>query len=373
MVRTCCAAALVWAAAALAAPPADRAADIAALAKPGPDPAATRAAWDRVTAAGAPALLPLLAAWPDEDPVAGHWLRTAFDHIAKAHPEKLPEKELLAFAANDKANGKARRAALAALERARPGTAARFLAERLNDTEFGPDAVAERIAAADALADPAAQAKLLRDTFAAATDLEQSLLLAKRLAGTGDAPDLFAHLGAVRHWRAIGPFPVSPEDGLAKSFPPETKLDFAAEYEGKAGKLKWARATADPADAKLDVAKHGIKPDDGAVCYTAATINLSAATKAEVRASAVDNVTVWVNGAKVLERASEYRSMFRPDRYRAAVDLPAGESVVLVKLTKTKAEEVRGKPGAPVRWDALVRFVSPATGRAVPFTQPEGK
>lgn len=372
MYRTCCAAALMWGAAALAAPP-DRATDIAALAKPGPDPAATRAAWDRVVAAGPVALTELLGAWPTDDPVAGHWLRTAFDHVAKAHPAALPEKELLAFAANEKAYWKARRAALAALERARPGTAARFLAERLNDAEFGPDAVAERIAAADALTDPAAQAKLLRETFAAATDLEQALVLAKRLSGTGDAPDLFAHLGAVRHWRAVGPFPVSPEDGLAKAFPPETKLDFAAEYDGKAGKLKWARATADPGDARLDVAKHGIKPDDGAVCYAAATIKLSAATKAEVRASAVDNVTVWVNGTKVLERASEYRSMFRPDRYRAAVDLPAGESVVLVKLTKTKAEEVRGKPGAPARWDALVRFVSPTTGRAVPLTQPEGK
>lgn len=42
---------------------------------------------------------------------------------------------------------------------------------------------------------------------------------------------------------------------------------------------------------------------------------------------------------------------------------------MLVKLTKTKAEEVRGKPGAPVKWDFLVRLVS-TDGRAAPFTQP---
>lgn len=351
---------------------ADRGADIAALAKPGPDPAKTRAAWDRVVASGPIALDELLEAWPADDPVAAHWVRTAFDQIAKKHTGNLPAVELVVFIDDPKKNGKARRAALAALERERPGTAAKMLDNWLNDPEFGADAVAARIAAADKLTDDAEQLKLLKATFAAATDLEQSLLLAKRLTGAGETIDAAKHLGAVARWHVVGPFPVSTEDGLAKAFPPEAKLDLAAEYDGKSGKLKWQPAAIDPADARLDVAKFGVKPDDGAVCYAAAAITLPTAATCELRASAVDNLSVWVNGKKVTERASEYRSMFRPDRYRAAVELPAGASMILVKLTRTKAEEVRGKPGAPAKWDCLVRLVD-GTGRAVPFTQPEGK
>ncbi|AWM39999.1 hypothetical protein GobsT_15950 [Gemmata obscuriglobus] len=342
--------------------------DVAALAKPGADPAATRAAWDRVVAAGPPALLPLLKAWPADDPVAANWLRTAFDQIAKANPAKLPTDELLAFASDPKGHGKARRVALAAVERGQPGTTAKRLAGWLGDPEFGPDAVADRLAAADALTAPAEQVKSLRATFAAATDLEQALLVAKRLTAAGDKPDVLTHLGVVRRWHVVGPFPVSPDEGLTKGFPPEAKIDLAAGYEGKAGTLKWQPAANDPADARLDVVKLGVKPDDGSVAYAVATVKLAAAAKVELRASAVDNLTVWVNGNKVTERASEYRSMFRPDRYRATVELPAGESVVLVKLTKTKAEEVRGKPSTPVKWDFLVRLVG-SDGRAAAFTQ----
>lgn len=351
---------------------ADRGADVAALAKPGPDPAKTRAAWDRVVAAGPIALTELLDAWPIDDPVAAHWVRTAFDQIANKHTGNLPAVELVVFIGDPKKNGKARRAALAAVERERPGTAAKMMDGWLDDPEFGPDAVAARIAAADALTDNAEQLKLLKATFAAATDLEQTLLLAKRLNAAGETIDAAKHLGAVARWHVVGPFPVSTEDGLAKAFPPEAKIDLAAEFDGKSGKLRWQPAAIDPTDARLDVVKFGVKPDGGAVCYAAATVKLPAAAKCELRVSAVDNLTVWVNGKKVAERASEYRSMFRPDRYRAAVELPKGESTVLVKLTKTKAEEVRGKPGAPAKWDCLVRLVD-GTGRAVPFTQPEGK
>lgn len=339
--------------------------DIAAL----KSPAANRAAWDRLAAAGPAALLPILRAWPKDDPVAANWLRTAFDQIAGPHAETLPVADLLAFACDPSALGKARRAAMAAVERARPGTTAKLLPGWLSDPEFGPDAVAERVAAAEA-ADPPEAARILRATFAAATDLDQALLVARKLAAAGDRPDIIKHLGVVSRWRVVGPFPASPEDGLTRSFPPETKLDPAAEYDGKAGRLKWLPAECDPADGKIDLARHGVQPDDGAVAYAWARLAVPAASRVELRVSAVDNVKAWVNGAKVVERASEYRSMYRPDRYRVAVELPAGESTVLVKLTKTRPEEVRGKPGGPARWDFLVRLVD-ARGCGVSIPQPE--
>jgi len=340
--------------------------DIASLKK-----APSRAAWDRLVSAGTPALMPILQAWPTDDPVSANWLRTAFDQIAKTHPEKLPIDDLLAFASEPAVFGKARRVAIAAVEQVRPGTTAKLLPSWLNDPEFGTDAVAERLAAAE-LAKPADALGILKTTFGATTEIDQSLAVAKKLIARGEKPNIVKHLGVVAKWHVVGPFPVTPEEGLNRSFPPEDKLDLALEYDGKARKLKWTPTICDPADGRIDLVKSGIKPDDGAVAYAMATIAIERATKAELRLSAVDNITVWVNGKKAVERASEYRSMFRPDRYRATVELPTGETIILVKLTKTRAEEVRGRPAAPPKWDFLLRLTDEKS-RGVTVLQAEPK
>lgn len=346
--------------------------DIAQLRRPAADPAVNRAAWDRLVAAGPVALMPILRAWSADDPVASHWLRTAFDRIAAQHSNRLPVDDLLTFVKDPKSPGQARRVALAAVELARPGTTAQLLADWLNDPEFGPDAVAERVTAAEAATDPQQSRHILRTAFAATTDPELAFGIAKKLQAWGEPPDVLRHLGIIRHWQVVGPFPVTLEEGLKQTFPPETKLDFATPYEGKNGPLKWKTAAVNPADGRLDLIPYGVNPDDGAVAFAAATVLLAQAKKAEVRASAVDNITLWVNGKKVVERASEYRSMYRPDRYRSPLELPAGPSTVLVKLTKTRPEEVRGKPGAAPKWDFQIRLID-ETGHGVTFDQPELK
>jgi hypothetical protein len=343
--------------------------DIASLTKPAADPSANRAAWDRLVARGPSALLPILRAWPS-DPVAINWLRTAFDQIAKDNPQRLPIDVLLAFASDAKANGKARRAALAAVERVKPGTAAKQLAGWLDDPEFGPDAVAERIALANAATHPAEALRILRETLAASPDVEQSVNIAKKLSAAGEKPDVRKPLGVVSSWHLVGPFPVSPDDGLTKSFPPEDKIDLAATFEGKAGKLKWLPVSNDPLDGRLDLVKAGVKPADGAVAYAVATIACDKITKADLRLAMVDNATVWVNGKKVFERASDYRSILRLDRYRTAVELPAGQSTILVKLVKTEAEDT--KSAIAMRWQFLLRLTD-ERGRGISFTQREAK
>jgi hypothetical protein len=346
--------------------------DIAQLRRPAADPAVNRAAWERLVAAGPAALLPILRAWPADDPVAIHWLRTAFDRIAAKHSAQLPIDDLLQFVKDPTSPGPARRVALAAIEPARPGTTARLLADWLNDPEFGPDAVAERLAAAEAATDPHQSRAILRSTFMATTDPEQAFVIAQKLRAWDDAPDVLRHLGIIRHWQVVGPFPVTLAEGLKQSLPPETKLDFTTSYEGKNGPLRWKAAAVNPNDGRLDLIPHGVNPDDGAVAFAAATVIFAHAKKAEVRASAVDNITLWVNGKKVVERASEYRSLYRPDRYRCSVELPAGRTTLLVKLTKTQPEEVRGKPGAAPKWDFQIRLID-ETGRGLTFDQPEMK
>jgi hypothetical protein len=346
--------------------------DIAAL-KKAPD----RATWERLADAGPDALLPILKAWPVDDPVAANWLRTAFDRIAARHADSLPADDLFAFATDAKGYGPARRRAMAVVERVRPAAAEKWLSAALNDPEFGPDAVDRAVAAAEKL--PVADALVaLRATFTACTDYDQAQALAKKLTTAGDKPDVWAHLGVVGRWHLVGPFPVSPEDGLTKSFPPETKVELAAEYEGKAGKLKWQAAAAE--EGKVDLSKAGVKVEDGAVVYAVARVRVPSAIRGELRVAAVDNVTVWVNGAKVVERSNDYRSLYRTDRYRSPIDLPAGESTVLVKLTKTRPDAGQqeaaargGRPGGlSTRWDFQARLLS-TTGRGLTFTQTEEK
>lgn len=346
--------------------------DIAAL-KAAPD----RATWDRLAAGGPDALPPILNALPADDPVAFNWLRTAFDRIAAAHAAKLPLDVLLAFTKDSGKPGKARRLALSALERGRHGVTDHLLDGWLNDPEFGADAVDRAVLSAEKL--PKAEMLVaLKKTFAACTDCDQAQALAKKLTGLGETPDVWAHLGAVRKWRIVGPFPVTPEVGLARSFPPESKLDLAAEYDGKAGKLRWQPVEVE--EGKIDLVKAGVKVEDGSVVYAVATFTVPADVTGELRLSAVDNVTAWLNGKKVVERSNDYRSLYRADRYRAAVSLPAGETTLLLKLTKTRPDDGQqaaaakaGRPaGAAANWTFQARVLD-AAGKGLTVTQPEGK
>jgi len=72
------------------------------------------------------------------------------------------------------------------------------------------------------------------------------------------------------------------------------------------------------------------------------------------------NVTAWLNGKKVVERSYDYRSLYRADRYRAAVSLPAGETTLLLKLTKTRPDDgqqaAAAKAGRPAWHYFKVKF-----------------
>ena len=68
--------------------------------------------------------------------------------------------------------------------------------------------------------------------------------IAKKLRDSGEKVDLPARLGMVMTWKLIGPFPNKDQKGVTTVYPPEKSLDFAAEYDGKAGKVKWVDYTA---------------------------------------------------------------------------------------------------------------------------------
>jgi hypothetical protein len=343
--------------------------DIAALAT-----APSRPAWDRVAAAGPNALLPLLRAWPADDPVAANWLGLAFAHIAAGHKNQLPAADLTAFATDPKNPGPARRLALEAVEAVTPGATAGLLRGWLGDPEFGPDAVAARVAAAETAADGEAMA-ILKDAYAGATDFDQVQLVTKKLAAHGVAADPLGKLGVVRAWAVVGPFDADCEAGLKASFPPEASVDLAATYPGRGGAaLRWRPGVEAGPDGRADLLRADVSPKNGAVAYAAAVLTVPAAGRAELRVGAVDNVTAWVNGSKVVSVGSTYRSHFRADRHRAGVDLKAGDNLLLLKLTKTPptTEGPAARGGPPEKWEFMARLVDDR-GRAVPFAAAGGK
>ena len=344
--------------------------EIAFLSKPSPDQAATRAAWERLSSAGPEALLPILQAWPANDPVAIYWLRTAADDIASHHADQLPVDSLLSFAGDRKWAGKARRVAFAAIERKNPGTLKKMLPKLLIDPEFGTEAVADRILASENAKDPAETKRILSIAYEAATEVEQVQAIAKKLTVLGEQPKTLAKLGIISDWLIIGPFNVSPSEGLKKSFPPESAFDRTAEFEGKAGKLRWIEAKAD-ADGKTDLSKYSIAYTNGSVAYARINVKLAAETKGEIRLAATDNVSAFVNGKEAVRIASDFRSQYRTDRHRAKIELNAGENTILIKLIKAPAEE-SGRPTAPPKWDFQVRLVG-IDGHGLSFVTNSGE
>ena len=51
--------------------------------------------------------------------------------------------------------------------------------------------------------------------------------------------DLQKHFGFLSEWKVIGPFDNTGNQGFETAYPPELKIDLAAEYDGKQGKVRW--------------------------------------------------------------------------------------------------------------------------------------
>jgi hypothetical protein len=347
--------------------------DIQTLAKQGRGTAAGRAAWDKVVAGG-PATLPwLLEALNTPDTVAANWLRTAFDRIVdrefKAHNgRQISSKPFLAFATDAKHQGRARRLALDLVERLQPGTSAKLFPGWLDDPEFRYEAVEVALKEAEALAkkgDRTQAGAAYRKAFAAVRDLQQAKKVAAGLHQLGLKVSVADHLGFFMDWHVIGPFDAMGMKGFKSVYPPERKIDLAAEYQGKGKKVRWkhfrvrepAPSAGGPHVALVNLVEALGEAED-AVAYAYTEFSIPQARAAEFRGAADDNFTVWVNGHKEFG-FEEYRNGVRLDRHRFRVKLKAGKNTVLVKICQFPAS-------AEPNWEFLLRVVDD-TGKGIGF------
>jgi hypothetical protein len=327
--------------------------------------AAAAAAWRRLAAAGAADLPALLAGMDGASPLARNWLRSAIDRVlerAAAARQPLPAGGLDAFLRKTRHDPQARRLAYDLLCEADPKAPDRYLPGMLDDPspELRRDAVGRVLARADALqaANRKAEAlPLYRDALAAAREKGQIDAAARNLRALGEKVDLPARLGMVMTWKLIGPFPNKDRKGMATAYPPEKALDFAAAYDGKAGRVKWLDYISKDDYGLVDL-KEALKDHAEVVAYAAAEFPSKDAREVEVRLGCFTGFKLWVNGELVLERGDAYTGM-QLDHYVARARLKAGTNVILLKVAQDEP---------PPQLAPMLRFqlrVCDAGGKAV--------
>lgn len=323
-----------------------------------------------VLARAAPEILPqLLVAMNTDDIVTANWLRTAFDEIVEREfagsTPRLPLQQMEQFTRDANHNGRARRLAFKVLQRSDPKIRSRLLAEWLDDPEFRREAVDELLQNADRAQqdnrkDYAIQ--LYHQAFQYARNADQVVAVVERLRNVGQTVDPVSHLGFVHRWWLLGPFSAPGTSGFSRSFPPEERVDVDRDVIGDEGKvLRWKlHQTNDQlGEVNLNQALAAVKESVG---YAYAVIRSPREQHVRLACSADDNLTVWLNGERVLAR-EQWLNGTRLDRFTVPITLRDGENQVLVKICQGPQHV---NPEVPNNWTFQLRL-SDDTGRAAEF------
>jgi hypothetical protein len=134
--------------------------------------------------------------------------------------------------------------------------------------------------------------------------------------------------GEIRDFMVIGPFGFSAESLAGFVFPPEKKIDFAAEHAGYQDPVRWTRYQASPAGDTSDPFEV-LSPRAGAA-YALAQIR-TGRVRLLVSLQSDSSVELFVDGKRAL--ALDRRREILPDRRWVEIKCPAGWHHLLVKTT----------------------------------------
>ncbi|MFM1768419.1 MAG: hypothetical protein RJA22_948 [Verrucomicrobiota bacterium] len=317
-------------------------------------------AWQTLRQAGAADLPRLLAGMDGANDLALNWLRAAVDAVAAqelAAGRPLPAAELKAFIRDTTHHPRARRLAYELLAQGEPDAARQLVAGLRDDPspELRRDAVRQ-------LADEAAslrQQSRTNDAIAryqsalqAARDVDQVELLAKELKKLGQPISLPAVFGWVTQWKVIGPFDNTGGAGHDQVYPPEQRIDLAAEYDGKKGKVRWQdlRSTDDYGLVSLNPPFGALKEVAG---YAYTEFHSERARPVEIRLGCKNAWKVWLNGRLLFGR-DEYHRGREIDQYRLPAELKPGRNTLLVKICQNEQTE-----RWTVEWEFQLRVTDP--------------
>jgi putative membrane-bound dehydrogenase-like protein len=153
-----------------------------------------------------------------------------------------------------------------------------------------------------------------------------------------DLVDMVAYLATLQtavfspdSWHILGPFPNGAGDaGLDKDLPAEEKLDLAATYEGKNGKVSW-KTVKPGATGYVDLQAFYAPNSNDITSLLTREFESPAEQKATLLLGADDAVKVWINGKLV--HTSRDHAAATPAQYTAEVPLQKGTNRVVIKIT----------------------------------------
>jgi hypothetical protein len=314
-------------------------------------------AWKKLGAADAGSLLTILAGMDGANDLAVNWLRAAVDAIAARELDqgrKLPVAALETFVHDTQHHPRARRLAYELIAQTNPDAAQQLIAGLRDDpsTELRRDAV-------QGLADEAAALRTAGKTNEAiakyqvvirsARDVDQVESIAAELKKLGQPVKLPAVFGWLTQWKVIGPFDSTGGAGHEKVYPPEERIDLAAEYDGKAGKVHWQDLTAVGDYGLVDLNKPcgALKEVAG---YAYSEFDADKARPVELRLGCKNAWKVWLNG-KLLFGRDEYHRGMEIDQYRMTGELKPGKNTILVKICQNEQKEAW-----TVEWEFQLRI-----------------
>lgn len=344
-------------------PPADLVQPLATLRRVGPEgqghAEATRA-WSQLAHRPAADLPALLAAMDGANPLVRNWLRAAVDAVADrtlASGESLPLAALEAFLRDTHHDPHARWLAYDWIARVDPDRARSLVPGLLEDPSNALRrlAIEQRQTEAQMLRTNGQldQARTVYQTaLRAARDVDQIEALATALRELDVPVDLRDVFGWITRWQVIGPFDNTGLAGFDRPFPPESEQRLDAEYDGKAGKVRWREwIVADPY-GRLDF-NRALGAAKEVTAYALTEFVTDQPQPAEIRLGCKNAWKVWFNGQFLFGR-DEYHRGAEIDQYRLPVTLQAGTNSLLVKVCQN--EEVEDWT---VEWEFQLRLTDP--------------
>ncbi len=319
----------------------------------------------------ASALLPILLALDDANPLASNWLRNAFETIAAGVLENnkpLPEEELLSFLRQTKHRPASRRMVFEWLQKIDPDQTEQMVDMFINDPsdELRREAVSRYIKQAEKIAkekpdDKTGRSALYKKALSGASDDDQVRKIIKGLKECGEEIDLQYHYGFLNSWNLIGPFNNKDGIGFAKVYPPEKEVNASASYEGQLGEVTWQKYETDDSYGVLDIAKQ-VGPHKGAVEYAYTEFYSDKKQPVEFRLATPNAWKLWVNGKLLFER-EEYHRGTAFDQYRVPGELKKGKNTILLKICQNEQTQDWAQ-----RWQIQFRVCNPF-GMAIHSTE----
>lgn len=329
----------------LAAEPLDLNAELSKLRAVGPMGVGHReavAAAKAASTAPAESLPQVLGAMDGAGALAENWLRGIAEAVAQRAVESgngLPVKSLEAFLADTTHSPRARRLAYELIATVDPGAEARLIPTLLDDpsVELRRDAVAQLLTAAEKVQDKQQSIAHFQKAFRHARDLDQIKAAAEKLKALEQPVDIARHMGFLQTWKVIGPFDNVNDKGWDFAYPPEMKVDLAAEYDGQKGKVKWIEHTTTDDYGAVDLNK--VQGNHkGAIAYAYTELIAENPQPCELRLACINANKVWLNG-ELLTSNHVYHAGDEIDQYIAPGQLKQGKNSILLKICQNEQTE----------------------------------